>query len=133
MSSEINKTYWEVSFDLDTEKLKLVYRKTPTYAYAEIKKHFFSNGFDNKDDKQGSCYFSNEKMKLPKVQRIIISMTKELPWFSECVSKIAIAEKRDDTYNLMKTMTRINKSVKHKEALAEYHKKIEAKRKRKSR
>lgn len=84
-------------------------------------------GFDNIDEKQGSCYYTSKKLFYIDVDRIIKKAFIELPWLPECVSRISIAEKRNEEYNYIGLAQRINKSKKHKEDLAKYHRSIKKK------
>ena len=123
MSSELKK-YWEFSFDLNQEKLRNVYgRKNYTYAYTEIEKYLFRHGFSDKNEKQGSCYFTSEPMSYYKVDRIIRNIFHELPWLPECIEKEALSE-HPPSYSYQKYILQCNKSKKHEKELQEYYKKI---------
>lgn len=121
------KVHWQCSFDLKMDKLDEFYKKSHSNAYKEIERFLFKAGFNNKDEKQGSCYFTSEPMKYHRVDKIIRDMLVKLPWLSECVSRISVSEKRVDDYNYLKVVQRIRRSSKHKEALEKYHKSLKPK------
>lgn len=118
---------WQCSFDLRMDKLDSIYKKSRSSAYKEINKFLFKEGFDNIDEKQGSCYFTSEKIYYTDVDRIIRKAFKEMPWLPECVSRISVSERRTDEYNYLRIAQRVNKSKKHKEALEKYHKSLKPK------
>lgn len=121
MSNE--RKYWEFSFDINQELLSKVYRKTnSTYAYKEIERYLFKHGFDNKEDKQGSCYFTSEEIQYSKVDVIISDMFKVFPWLSECIEKAALYE-RPENYNYKDYCEELNKTKEHKKELENYYKK----------
>jgi len=123
-NSTNEETCWQFSFDLNMQKLDEYYRKNRSNAYKEIKKYLESKGFNNKDDKQGSCYFTENKMTLVQVDKIISTMFRQLAWFPECASRVNIAKISTSEYNYIGLAQRINKSKKHKEDLAKYHRSI---------
>lgn len=119
--------HWQISFDLKMEKLDKVYKKNRSRAYKEIENYLYKVGFDNKDEKQGSCYFTSKEMKYLEVDKKMKNMFQYLPWVVDCVSRFSLAEKRMDDYNYMDTIHRLGKSKKHKEALEKYHKSLKPK------
>ncbi len=126
-TEDIRDTYWQFSFDLKMSKLDEIYRKNRSRAYKEIENYLFKVGFDNKDEKQGSCYFTSKKYLYSEVDSIIRKMFKKLPWVSECLSRASVAEKQLDEYNFMDMAMRTNKSKRHKIELEKYHKSLKPK------
>lgn len=120
------KRHWQFSFDLDQHLLKESYRKrASTYAYTEIRSYLYRNGFDNREDKQGSCYFTSEKMTYTAANRVIRNMYKELPWMVECIEKDSLTEKNVEQYSNKGYIQYLKKTEAHKERLKEYHLKQE--------
>lgn len=111
---------WQFSFDLKIDNLKQHYNKAPSSAYKEIEKYLVRNGFNNRTEKQGSCYFTSNHMTYYQVNAIIRQMFNALPWLPYCVSKAAIAEKPQANYNYIPYVTRMKRTQKCKQALDDY-------------
>ena len=83
---------WEngvvLSFDLDTNLLKLYYSSTsPQTAYTDIKKFLVNNKFEHKRD---SDYVNPNINKIGTVE-LIRNFSKNNKWFPICVNKINIS------------------------------------------
>ena len=118
------KKQWEFSFDIRQERLRTVYgRSTYTNAYRDIRNYLFLNGFDNVNEKQGSCYFTSKAMRYSSANKIIRNMFRDLPWLSECIEKTALYERPEHIYNYNTYCERLNKSKKHILALKSYYQK----------
>ena len=77
------KFYKMIAFDLDTKKLKLIYKKGHyTNAYYELA-HFFKNHHFTEHN-QGFCYVSDIKMARSEVVNILSKAKKEMPWLKYC-------------------------------------------------
>lgn len=117
--------YWEFSFDINQEALKEVYgRRSITYAYEEIKRFMFKNGFSDKNAKQGSCYFTESKMEYNRANIIINNLFDQLPWLSECIRKSSLYEKPEDSLDYDSYCFYLNKSEEHKLALERYYQEL---------
>lgn len=77
------KFYKMIAFDLDTKKLKLIYKKGHyTNAYYELAQFFKNHHFT--EHNQGSCYVSDIKMARSEVVNILSKVKKEMPWLKYC-------------------------------------------------
>lgn len=102
---------WEYSFDLDINKLKLYYGKpTYTHAYDDMAAYLKKAGFDNKDSKQGSCYFTSKKYTSQEVNKLISKMIDKLPWLAFCLREDALTIKEKEFY---KSADKIKKKLKN--------------------
>lgn len=118
------KTQWVYAFDLKIDNLKKYYGKSPSQAYKEIENYLYANRFNNRTEKQGSCYFTTNPQTYPTVNRIIRRMFRQLPWLPFCVSKSVIAEKPDARYDYMAHINKLIRTQKCKQALEDYQNKI---------
>lgn len=92
--------YWEYSFDLVISMLERYYDSdNPKNAYREIGRYLIQNGFNNKDDKQGSCYFTSDQFKRLSAEEIIKRIHHVFPWYSICVRKEALTIKSEYVYS----------------------------------
>ena len=122
LNDSYNKYLWQFSFDIKQAALKEVYgKKNYTYAYEDIKRCLQKNGFDNKEDKQGSCYFTSEKMSVIRVNMIIQRMFRELPWLVDCIEKEALTIKERENYNQKEYLELLKNSKEHKKDLERYY------------
>lgn len=83
----------QITFDLDTNKLKDVYTKatgkTYTSAYKDIEKFMISKGYEHR---QGSVYHSTEKKTRLEVVRDIKGLQKGNVWFQDCINRLDYGE-----------------------------------------
>ena len=116
---------WEYSFDLDIRKLKKYYGKpTYTHAYDEIGKYLKGIGFNNKDVKQGSCYYTSKEYRSQYVTRQIRNMFNVLPWLQLCLRMDTLTIKEKDFYSSLDNITKTVKTEAFKQSLAEYYKNL---------
>lgn len=75
-----------VNFDLSVHELEKHY---PDYrkAYYDIKRFFKKQGFEHR---QGSGYVSKTKLTQADIIDLLDVMNTELPWMSDCVTKIDV-------------------------------------------
>lgn len=75
-----------INFDLSVHELEKYY---PDYrkAYYEVKKFFVRHRFDHR---QGSGYVSQKKLAQADIIDLLDLMNTELPWMSDCVTKIDV-------------------------------------------
>lgn len=119
------KYLWEYSFDLDCEKLRCHYGKnTINHGWDDIYYFLTQNGFDNKDDKQGSCYFTSTMMSPQKANAIIRKMFKELPWLPFCIRRDALTIRETNVFSNKEYAERLIKSKNHIKRLITYYERI---------
>ena len=116
----INLTYWQFSFDLDVKNLDIYYKKSRASAYREIENYLYNNYFDDKNERQGSCFFTSVPLTLAQADKIINDMYIALPWLPLCVNKAALAERNPIIYDYTLLAKKIVKTTKHKKALEDY-------------
>ena len=120
-----NEFYWEFSFDLLDDKLRLDYgKKSYTHAWDDIGDFLIANGFDNKDDKQYSCYFTSKPMSPQGANAIIRKMFRELPWITLCIKQDSLTIRQENVFSNKDYAERLNNSKQHQERLAKYYKKL---------
>lgn len=86
-----------VTFDLDTEALKVYYPKTNwRKAYYVIRKHMISNGFEWL---QYSVYVSKNKMSVVAVNNLIKDLINSNTWLNRCMRDCKLTELGED-FNL---------------------------------
>lgn len=120
-----DKYYWEYSFDLVDQDLKLYYgKKSYKNGWSDIGSYLMEKGFDNKDDKQGSCYFTSQKMAPQKANAIIRRMFVELPWITLCLKKDSLTIRQENVFSNKDYADRLNRSESHLQRLDEYYKKL---------
>ena len=121
----VSEFYWEFSFDLYKDKVLLYYGKNSyTHAWDDVGGFLIANGFDNKDDKQRSCYFTSNTMSPQKANAIIRKMFRELPWITLCIKKDSLTIRQENVFSNKEYAERLNKSKQHQERLDDYYKKI---------
>ncbi len=76
---------YAITFDMDTESLKLNYGDPYHNAYAEIRKVLLKQGFVWQ---QGSVYFGGESINAVTCVLAAIELSRALPWFSASVRDI---------------------------------------------
>lgn len=77
---------YAIAFDMDTAQLQQMYPSQHwQHAYADIKRILTPLGFDWQ---QGSVYFGNEKINAVTCVMAAQKLSKELPWFKDCVRDI---------------------------------------------
>ncbi len=119
-----DKYYWEYSFDLIDKKVQRYYgRKSYKQGWKDIGNHLYNNGFDNKDDKQGSCYFTSKKMSPQRANAIIRKMFKELPWVTFCLNKDSLTIRQELVFSNKDYADGLNTSEAHLKRLEEYYSK----------
>lgn len=117
--------FWEFSFDLYNEKVKKYYgRKSFTHGWEEIGKFLMINGFNNRDDKQYSCYFTSEVMSPQKASAIVRKLYRELPWVTLCIKKESLTIRQESFFSNLKYAQRLNLSKEHLIRLEGYYEKI---------
>ncbi len=80
------KRVYAISFDLDTDALKLSYPNASwNNGYGDIRKILESEGFVNQ---QGSVYFGGERINAVTCVLAAQRLAQELPWFSASVRDI---------------------------------------------
>ena len=76
-----------VSFDLDTEKLKIYYSKnSPQGAYDIIKRHLIKNGFVHQKDSD----YLHLDMDIEDTAKVILKFAQTNKWFPLCVNKVNV-------------------------------------------
>ncbi len=76
-----------VSFDLDTEKLKIYYsKKSPQGAYEVIKKYLIKNGFEHQKDSD----YLHIGMDITDTAEVISEFAANNKWFPLCVNKVNV-------------------------------------------
>lgn len=75
-----------INFDLSVHELEKYY---PDYrkAYYDVKSFFKKQGFEHR---QGSGYVSKKKLTQADIIDLLDVMNAELPWMSDCVTKIDV-------------------------------------------
>lgn len=123
------KYLWEFSFDLSIHKLENFYGK-PTYtnAYKEVGRYLINHGFNQKDIKQGSCYFTSKELSQKQANKIITDMYKVLPWLPFCVKplKTALTIRQEIELDHSIVIKKLIKDKKHIEKLNKYYENIGA-------
>lgn len=76
-----------IHFDLDSNKLRQFFDKTPQYAYKLIEAFLLENHFEHR---QYSGYYSKQGMSQAETETIVLSLCKEFPWISNCVKSLTI-------------------------------------------
>lgn len=115
------KYYWEFSFDLYQESLKVAYgKKSYKNAYNEIQRYLYKNHFNNVKDKQGSCYFTSEKLTWYKATAIIKKLFSTFPWLPECIRQSDLYIRPEKTFNFNKYCERVKNSDVHIKSLENY-------------
>lgn len=101
-----------LNFDLDTKALKTYYCKTNNPlevlgAYREIKKFLEQSGFSHR---QWSGYTSDEPMTSGEVSFVITELSKQKPWFPECVRKCDVTDigEQHDLMNVIQKVVKNN-------------------------
>ena len=113
---------WEYSFDLIDASLQLYYGKASyKHGWQDVGDFLMAHGFDNKDDKQGSCYFISQKMTPQKANAIIRQMFKELPWYPVCLRIDALTVREENVFTNKSYADRLIKTETHKKRLDEYY------------
>jgi len=118
----VNKYYWEYSFDLLTDNVKKYYGKYYTNAWDEIGDYLIKNGFDNKDDKQGSCYFTSKMMTSQRAMAIIRKMFISLPWITLCLRLDSLTVRQETVFSNIDFANYLNNDKEHKNRLDKYYK-----------
>lgn len=114
--------YWEYSFDLIDKEVQKYYGKSSyKKAWTDIGNYLIANGFDNKDDKQYSCYFTSKPMSPQKANAIIRKMFRELPWITLCLNKDSLTIRQENVFSNKEYAERLNNSKQHQERLEEYY------------
>lgn len=117
--------YWEYSFDLIDKNVQTFYGKSSyKKAWTDIGDYLIKNGFDNKDDKQYSCYFTSNTMSPQKANAIIRRMFTELPWITLCLNKDSLTIRQENVFSNKEYADRLNSSAKHQKRLEEYYKQL---------
>lgn len=93
-------------------------------AWTDIGNYLIANGFDNKDDKQYSCYFTSKPMSPQKANAIIRKMFRELPWITLCLNKDSLTIRQENVFSNKEYAERLNNSKQHQERLEEYYKNL---------
>lgn len=75
-----------INFDLSVHELEKYYSDYRK-AYYDIKKFFRKQDFEHR---QGSGYVSKERLGQADIADLLDSMSAELPWLGECVTRIDI-------------------------------------------
>lgn len=95
------KRQWEFSFDLSTKELKKVFgEKSYANAYTKLRRSLESNDFDDKSEKQGSCYFTSAMLTEKEARESIEQVCVENPWLETCLKRSTLAVKRDNIINI---------------------------------
>ena len=116
---------WEYSFDLVDADLQLYYGKTSyKRGWQDVGDFLITHGFDNKDDKQGSCYFTTLAMTPQKANAVIRQMFKELPWYPLCLRTDALTVREENVFTNKSYAERLVKSEAHRKRLDEYYSKL---------
>lgn len=114
--------YWEYSFDLiDREVQKFYGKASYKNGWADIGNYLMKNGFDNKDDKQYSCYFTSTPMSPQRANAIIRKMFRDLPWITLCLNKDSLTIRQENVFSNKDYAERLNSSKQHQKHLDEYY------------
>ena len=77
-----------INFDLNTKALKQYYPLSNwRRAYDDINKLLLANGFEHR---QGSGYFSKQKMRKTELSSIIKILSLQFPWLKKCVKQFDV-------------------------------------------
>lgn len=116
---------WEYSFDLDVNALKKYYGKpTYTHAYDEIARYLKRIGFDNKNMKQGSCYFTSKEYSSQDILKAIRVMFDQMPWLQLCLRTDSLTIKENNFYQSNRRIQRNIKTKAFKQSLNAYYEKL---------
>ena len=117
-----NGYFWEYSFDLvDKDVRKFYGKQSYKQGWKDIGSFLIKNGFDNKDDKQGSCYFTSLKMSPQRANAIIRKMFRELPWMTLCLKKDSLTIRQENVFSNKDYADRLNSNKEHRKRLDEYY------------
>ena len=106
-------------------ELKKYYGKLSyKHGWDDVGTYLVSKGFDNKDDKQGSCYFTSEKMTPQRANAIIRQMFKELPWYPFCLRLDSLTVRQENVFENKSYADRLIKTEWHMIRLDEYYAKM---------
>lgn len=122
-----NTHYWQYTFDLNQKRLNEFYcKKNITHAYDDIREYMFNNKFDNKENKQGSCYFTSERISYLQADRIIRKMFRDLPWLPYCINpnKECLSIRNPESYSHSTYIAHLIKSKSQEERLKMYYSRI---------
>ena len=118
--------YWEYSFDLIDKEVQRFYgRSSYKRAWSDIGEYLIANGFDNKDDKQYSCYFTSRPMSPQRANAVIRKMFRELPWITLCLHKDSLTIRQGNIFSNKNYAERLNRSRQHLERLDEYYRRLD--------
>lgn len=78
----------EINFDLSSENLRVIYKKSRSSAYHKIGKYLKEHGFIHR---QRSCYVSKKGMTLTEAIGLSEEMYKTFPWLEYCVNRIDVS------------------------------------------
>ncbi|MBR1914287.1 MAG: hypothetical protein IJ827_05645 [Lachnospiraceae bacterium] len=116
---------WEYSFDLIDAELQFYYGKASyKHGWQDAGEFLIAHGFDNKDDKQGSCYFTTQKMTPQKANAVIRQMFKELPWYPFCLRTDALTVREENVFTNKSYAERLTKSETQRKRLDEYYSRL---------
>lgn len=92
-----------INFDLNVRGLKKYYSDYRK-AYYDVKRFFKKQGFEHR---QGSGYISKKKLIQADIIDLLDVMNAELPWISDCVTKIDVTNigTQHDLKDLLKDLT----------------------------
>ena len=120
-----NTYFWEYSFDLIDSNVRKYYgKKSYKKGWDDIGKYLTENGFDNKDDKQYSCYYTGKSISPQKANAIIRKMFRELPWITLCLNKDSLTIRQENVFSNKEYADRLNSSPIHLQRLNDYYTKI---------
>ena len=92
-----------INFDLSVRELEKYF---PDYrkAYYDVKSFFMKQGFEHR---QGSGYISKKKLAQADIIDLLDVMNTELPWMSDCVTKIDVTNigAQHDLKDLLKDLS----------------------------
>lgn len=101
---------WEFSFDLDTNALKKEFGETKfTYAYRLLQKSLEKEGFDDKSEKQGSCYFTSKLLTADEAEFAITRVGNEAAWLEKCLRRGSLSAQRKDAIDVISIIKKSDK------------------------
>jgi virulence-associated protein VapD len=79
-----------INFDLDTERLRLVFGEAGRRnAYAQVKRFFEARGFEHR---QWSGYVSIERMGYDEVYLLMDALLTGCPWMADCANRFDVTD-----------------------------------------
>ncbi len=117
----MNKNRKALHFDLSTRKLKKYYSdKNYRKAYKDIELFLKKYGFTHI---QGSGYESKSELSRYEISKIVLELSKKLPWLKNCVKALTVTAIDENQHSMMKLIQ--NSDIRIKVKPERINKKIE--------